>query len=41
MQEAVTLTFIFKTIAVILLVTAILIVLINIKTKKLKKDMKL
>jgi hypothetical protein len=37
MQEAVTLTFIFQTIGVILLCTAIAIVLVNKKTKKLNK----
>jgi hypothetical protein len=39
MNEAVTLEFIFQTIGVILVVTAILVILVNLKTKKLiKKD---
>jgi len=37
MSEPVTLTFIFQTIGVILLATAVAIVLINYKTKKLKE----
>jgi len=35
MNEAVTLEFIFQTIAVILVVTAILVILVNLKTKKI------
>jgi hypothetical protein len=39
MNEAVTLKFIFQTIGVILVITAILVILVNLKTKKLiKKD---
>ena len=34
--QPVTLTFIFKTIGVILAVTAIMVVIVNYKTKKLK-----
>lgn len=37
MTEPVTLTFIFQTIGVILALTALAIVLINYKTKKLKE----
>lgn len=40
MNEPVTLTFIFQTIGVILALTAIGIVLVNQKTKKLKKEQK-
>jgi hypothetical protein len=36
MNEAVTLTFVFKTIGVILLITAVAIILINKKTKNIK-----
>jgi len=35
MNEAVTLEFIFQTIGVILVVTAILVILVNLKTKKI------
>jgi len=38
MSEPVTLTFIFQTIGVILAITAIGIVLVNRKTKKLKEE---
>jgi len=37
MSEPVTLTFIFQTIGIILVVTALFIVAINYKTKKLKE----
>ena len=40
MGEPVTLTFIFQTIGVILVVTAIGVVLVNKKTKSLKKEQK-
>jgi hypothetical protein len=36
MNEAVTLNFIFQTIGVILIVTAICVILVNMKTKKIK-----
>jgi hypothetical protein len=39
MNEAVTLTFIFQTIGVILLTSAVAVMLIKIKTNKLKKDL--
>ncbi len=38
MTEAVTLTFIFQTIGVILGVTGALILLVNYKTKKMRKN---
>jgi len=39
MSEAVTLTFIFQTIGVILLTSIAAVVLIKIKTNKIKKDL--
>jgi len=38
MSEPVTLTFIFETIGVILAVTAVAVVLVNMKTKQLNKN---
>jgi hypothetical protein len=40
MDQPVTLTFIFQTIGVILAVIAIFVLLVNNKTKKIKKDIK-
>jgi len=39
MNEAVTLSFIFQTIGIILLTSVVAVILIKIKTNKIKKDL--